>query len=78
MATSVPLVDFETSLNELEALVNKMEVEQLTLEDALACFEKGIALTSYCQKALKEAELKVESIISQSFSDVSVTSSQED
>ena len=63
--SSIKPVDFETSLNELETLVGRMESEQLTLEDALSCFEKGVALTSYCQKVLKEAELKVESIVNQ-------------
>jgi exodeoxyribonuclease VII small subunit len=65
MLTNQAPLDFEASLSELESLVGKMETDQLTLEEALACFEKGVALTSYCQKALKAAELKVESIVNQ-------------
>lgn len=53
-------VDFESSLEELEELVARMEEGDLTLEDALAQFERGIKLTRQCQKALQDAEQKVE------------------
>lgn len=51
--------DFEKSLGELEAIVEKMEGGDLTLEESLEHFEKGVALTRACQKALDEAEQKV-------------------
>lgn len=51
--------DFEKSLSELEQLVEKMEGGDLTLEDALKDFERGITLTRECQQALAEAEQKV-------------------
>jgi exodeoxyribonuclease VII small subunit len=51
---------FEKSLQELEDLVEKMEQGDLSLEDSLAHFEKGVQLSRACQKALKEAEQKVE------------------
>jgi len=51
---------FEETLNQLEALVANMEKGELSLEDSLKSFEQGIALTRSCQKALKEAEQKVE------------------
>ena len=50
---------FEAALNELEALVHKMESGELSLEDSLAAFERGVKLTRHCQAALKSAELKV-------------------
>lgn len=53
-------VDFEQALEELEALVERMEKGDLALEDSLKSFERGIALTRLCQKALQEAEQKVE------------------
>ncbi|MCK8517244.1 exodeoxyribonuclease VII small subunit [Methylonatrum kenyense] len=53
-------VDFEQALAELEALVERMESGELSLEDSLKSFERGIALTRQCQKALSEAEQKVE------------------
>jgi exodeoxyribonuclease VII small subunit len=52
--------DFEQSLKELESLVEKMEQGDLSLEDSLSHFERGVQLSGTCQKALKEAEQKVE------------------
>jgi len=51
---------FEASLNELESLVEAMEQGDLSLEESLKSFERGIALTQACQLALKNAEQKVE------------------
>ena len=53
-------VSFEDSLSELEALVDSMENGELSLEESLAAFERGIALTRNCQQALQAAEQKVE------------------
>jgi len=52
--------DFETALRELEALVEKMEQGDLSLEDSLKHFERGVILSRTCQQALKSAEQKVE------------------
>jgi exodeoxyribonuclease VII small subunit len=51
---------FEEALGELEALVEKMEAGDLSLEESLSAFERGIALTRTCQEALQAAEQKVE------------------
>lgn len=51
---------FEESLSELEALVERMEGGDLSLEESLQAFERGIALTKTCQQALQAAEQKVE------------------
>lgn len=51
---------FEEALSELEALVERMESGDLTLEESLAAFEQGISLTRHCQEALQAAEQKVE------------------
>ena len=51
---------FEQSLSELEALVERMESGELSLEESLGAFEQGIALTRNCQQALQAAEQKVE------------------
>jgi exodeoxyribonuclease VII small subunit len=50
---------FEQALAELEALVANLEGGALSLEDSLKHFERGIALTRACQKALSEAEQRV-------------------
>lgn len=57
--------DFEKSLNELEAIVNKMESGELALDESLKTFEKGIKLASNCQSALEQAEQKVSVLISE-------------
>ena len=53
-------VDFEAALAELEQLVERMEAGNLTLEQSLQAFERGVALTRDCQRALKAAELRVQ------------------
>lgn len=55
--------DFEKSLAELEQLVERMEHGELTLEESLKDFERGIELTRGCQKALTEAEQKVKLLV---------------
>ena len=56
---------FEQSLAELETLVRKMESGEMSLEASLAAFEQGIRLTRDCQKALTEAEQKVQKLVAQ-------------
>lgn len=56
-------VNFEKALAELEKLVEEMEQGNLSLEDSLKRFEKGIALTTECQQALQNAELKVKELV---------------
>ena len=51
--------DFEKSLKELESLVEKMEQGDLSLEESLGHFERGVQLSRACQQALKTAEQKV-------------------
>ncbi|NIR32608.1 MAG: exodeoxyribonuclease VII small subunit [Gammaproteobacteria bacterium] len=55
-----PQLDFEKALKELEELVETMERGELSLEESLKSFERGIQLTRACQQALREAEQKVE------------------
>ncbi len=62
MKKSDPL-NFETALNELEGVVEKISAQELNLEDALQAFEKGVSLARQCQKQLKEAEQKVQVLV---------------
>jgi exodeoxyribonuclease VII small subunit len=59
MSTPTPPLNFEAALAELEQLVEQMETGELSLEASLRAFERGIVLTRECQKALKDAELRV-------------------
>ena len=52
-------INFEKTFAELEDLVNKIEEGDLSLEESLKCFERGMLLTKNCQQALSEAEQKV-------------------
>ena len=51
--------DFEAALAELEAIVQRLEQGELSLEESLRQFERGVVLTRNCQKALQQAEEKV-------------------
>jgi exodeoxyribonuclease VII small subunit len=51
--------NFETAMAELEELVAQIETGNLSLEDSLKQFEKGIKLSRTCQKALNDAEQRV-------------------
>ena len=53
-------IDFEQTLEELETLVQRLEKGDQSLEMSLKDFEKGVQLTRAAQKALKEAEQKVQ------------------
>ena len=63
MKSKSKLPDFEQSLTELEALVAKLEQGDVTLEEALKTFERGVALTRQCQTALRTAQQKVEVLL---------------
>ena len=53
-------VDFEASLEELEGLVERMEEGELSLEESLKTYERGIALSRACQKSLDTAEQRIQ------------------
>ena len=54
-----PAADVVHSLDELEHLVAKMEGGDMSLDESLASFERGIGLFRHCQQSLEQAELRV-------------------
>ncbi|MBU4491675.1 MAG: exodeoxyribonuclease VII small subunit [Euryarchaeota archaeon] len=56
-------MSFEESLVELEGIVDKLEKGQLSLDESLVLFEKGIKLVRECNTKLKSARQKVEQLI---------------
>ncbi len=54
-----PPKDFESALSELETLVAGLEAGQLTLEQSLNAYRRGVELLAYCQRVLGEAEQQV-------------------
>lgn len=61
--TAVKLPDLEQSLAEITQLIEKMEQGELTLDQSLGHFERGITLVKHCQKILEDAEQKVQILI---------------
>jgi len=58
--------EFERALAELETIVEKLERGDLSLDESLAYFERGVQLTRVCQSALKQAEQKVDILMRKS------------
>ena len=68
---------FEEAVAELEQLVVRLERGDITLEESLEAFERGVNLTRFCQKALSEAEQKVQVLIEKNGSQVLETFADE-
>ena len=54
---------FEESMADLEKIVRKLEAGDISLDDSLSEFEKGVSLLRDCEKKLDEAKGKVEQLI---------------
>ncbi|HWA96091.1 MAG TPA: exodeoxyribonuclease VII small subunit [Terracidiphilus sp.] len=59
------MAGFENSLKKLEAIVDKLEKGDLSLEESLKLFEEGVDLSAKCKKELDEAEGKVQKLVRQ-------------
>lgn len=57
------LPDFEKSLEELEALVERLESGDLSLDESLRQFKRGVELTRHCQGVLDRAQQTVEKLL---------------
>lgn len=55
--------DFETALDQLQAIVTRMENDHQSLEAAIADYEQGTRLAALCQQLLDTAQLKVEQLV---------------
>ena len=53
---------FEKYIEELESIVKKIELGQLTLDENLEMYEKGMKLVRMCHQKLAESEYKIEQI----------------
>jgi exodeoxyribonuclease VII small subunit len=64
MARKEPLNQtYEAALEDIERIVEQLESGELSLEDSLAVFEKGVGLTKYCYQKLDEVEKKIELLV---------------
>ena len=55
-------ISLENAFNELSNIVKEIEKDDISIEDAIKLFEKGISLTELCIDKLKKAEIKVNSL----------------
>ena len=63
MAEKKTAVNFEKAIKDLEKIVEDLESGELSLEQSLKTFEKGIKLARQCQGELEKAELKVKKLV---------------
>ncbi|MDK2975885.1 MAG: exodeoxyribonuclease small subunit [Candidatus Marinimicrobia bacterium] len=59
---------FEASLAKLEAILKRLETEDVPLEEMLALYEEGVALSKTCRKVLEDARKKLQ-VISENLSE---------
>ena len=55
--------DFEKAFQQLEKIVQRLESEELPLDESLQLFEEGIRLSRFCNQKLEEVEKKIELIL---------------
>lgn len=56
-------LSFEEAIKKLEITIEKLEKEELTLDETLQNFQEGMKLTQHCKKILGQAEEKVELLL---------------
>ncbi len=54
---------YEQAFEELEEVVAKLEGGEMPLEESLACFERGLALSARCSELVENAELKLRQLV---------------
>jgi exodeoxyribonuclease VII small subunit len=55
--------EFEKAFRKLETIVQRLEAEELPLDESLKLFEEGIGLSRFCHQRLEEVEKKIELIL---------------
>ena len=60
--TELEKLTFEEAMQELEKLVDSLDKGDVSLDEAIAAYDRGSKLKDYCQKKLHDAKMKVETI----------------
>lgn len=55
-------LSFEVAMDRLKEVVDQLEDDDLTLEEALEAYEEGMALAAHCQEQLEDAEVRIEEV----------------
>lgn len=63
--TPIENLTYEQAFAELEAIIQALEADQSSLEEAIALFERGQALSRHCSNLLEQAELRVRQLTGQ-------------
>lgn len=66
-------LSFEESLGELETIVQNLEHGELSLEDSMTLFERGLSLSQLSQNKLQDAEQKIQILLDKNNSDQELT-----
>ena len=68
--SSLDKMSFEDAMKELEKLVDSLDKGDVSLDEAIAAYDRGSQLKEYCEKKLNEAKMKIETIQSSDKEDV--------
>ena len=60
--TELEKLTFEEAMQELEKLVDSLDKGDVSLDEAIAAYDRGSQLKDYCEKKLQEAKMKVDTI----------------
>ena len=60
ISSGTSIKDFEAAIAELEVVVKKLEEGELSLEQSLALYERGVTLSKFCHARLEDAERRIE------------------
>ncbi len=71
-------LNFEEAIQGLEKIVDDLESGELSLEDSIKAFEKGIELSRLCRKKLEKAEDRVKKLLEKSGGDFDLKLFDED
>lgn len=63
MKENISEKSFEKAMSELEEVVAKLEKGELTLDESIEYFQKGVELSKFCSKQLDEVERKITLLI---------------
>lgn len=66
-------VSFEEAMSELDNIVQKLENNQLSLDESISMYQKGIELSNYCSKKLDQAERKITMLVQDKEGNISET-----
>jgi len=60
--TDIEKMTFEQAYNEMETIVQKLEAGNLSLEEAITLYQRGMALAERCNTQLDQAELTIKAL----------------